>query len=89
MKLGAKKSKGDVLIFLDGDGTDPPQYIPELIRKLDEYDLVLGSRVAKTSNKTPDYTGHIFYLTSFLSAAYLGTLWASKFPETLWQVSGQ
>lgn len=48
MKLGVKESKGEVLIFLDGDGTDPPQYIPELIKKLEEHDLVLGSRVAKT-----------------------------------------
>lgn len=47
MKLAVEKSKGDTLIFLDGDGTDPPQYIPELIRKLEEYDLVLGTRVAK------------------------------------------
>ena len=48
MKLGVKQSKGDILVFLDGDGTDPPQYIPEVLKKLEEYDLVLGSRVAKS-----------------------------------------
>lgn len=48
MKLGVEKSQGDTLIFLDGDGTDPPQYIPELIKKLETYDLVLGTRVAKS-----------------------------------------
>lgn len=47
MKTGVEQSHGDTLIFLDGDGTDPPQYIPELIKKLKNHDLVLGSRVAK------------------------------------------
>jgi glycosyltransferase involved in cell wall biosynthesis len=42
MKVGAKAARGDVLIFLDGDGTDPPQYIPRLLKKLNKYDLVLG-----------------------------------------------
>jgi hypothetical protein len=32
MKLGAKIAKSNVLIFLDGDGTDPPQYIPKTSR---------------------------------------------------------
>ncbi len=44
MKLGAKVARGDVLIFLDGDGTDPPQYIPKILNKLRKYDLVLASR---------------------------------------------
>jgi dolichol-phosphate mannosyltransferase len=44
MKLGVKAAKGDIFIFLDGDGTDPPQYIPKLLKKLNKYDLVLGAR---------------------------------------------
>ncbi|ATZ61754.2 MAG: glycosyltransferase family 2 protein [Methanosarcinales archaeon Met12] len=44
MKKGVKSSKGDVLIFLDGDGTDPPEYTPKLIKKLNNSDLVLGCR---------------------------------------------
>ena len=42
MKMGAKKSKGKILVFLDGDGTDPPEYIPKLLKKLEKADLVLG-----------------------------------------------
>ena len=44
MKLGVKVARSDTLIFLDGDGTDPPQYIPKLLNKLKKYDLVLASR---------------------------------------------
>jgi glycosyltransferase involved in cell wall biosynthesis len=48
MRHGVEQSRGDILIFLDGDGTDPAQFIPELVKNLDEYDLVLGSRTAKS-----------------------------------------
>lgn len=48
MKRGVKESQADTLIFLDGDGTDPPQFIPDLLEKLEVNELVLGSRVAKS-----------------------------------------
>lgn len=47
MRLGVENSKGEILIFLDGDGTDPPQYIPKLLEKLKTANLVLGCRSMK------------------------------------------
>ena len=47
MRYGVKKSKGDVLVFMDGDGTDPGEYIPKLLAKLKNSDLVLGCRSAE------------------------------------------
>jgi len=44
MRQGVKESKGEILVFLDGDGTDPAGYIPKLLEKLEEADIVLGSR---------------------------------------------
>lgn len=44
IRVAAARSKGEILIFLDGDGTDPPEYIPKLLRKLENFDLVLGCR---------------------------------------------
>jgi glycosyltransferase involved in cell wall biosynthesis len=44
MRQGAENSQGEILIFLDGDGTDPPQYIPKLLKELEGADLVLGCR---------------------------------------------
>lgn len=44
MREGVKNSRGEVLIFLDGDGTDPPEYIPKLLRELEKANLVLGCR---------------------------------------------
>ena len=44
IRQAVKKSKGDILVFLDGDGTDPGNYIPKLLEKLETADLVLGCR---------------------------------------------
>ncbi len=51
MRVAARKAKGEILIFLDGDGTDPPTYIPKLLKKLNKYDIVLGTRSLAYSDK--------------------------------------
>lgn len=47
MRQAVKKSTGDILIFMDGDGTDPGQYMPEMLKKLKNANLVLGCRSSK------------------------------------------
>ncbi|MCL0056741.1 glycosyltransferase family 2 protein [Dehalococcoidia bacterium] len=47
MRQAAEESKGEILIFLDGDGTDPAQYIPKLLKELKTAELVLGCRSMK------------------------------------------
>lgn len=47
MRLAVKEARGDILIFLDGDCTDPPQYIPALLKELKSANLVLGCRYLK------------------------------------------
>jgi len=54
MREGVRGSKGDILIFLDGDGTDPGYYIPKLLEKLRKANLVLGCRSRKKSKS--DYS---------------------------------
>ena len=44
MRQAAKKSRGEILIFMDGDATDPGYYIPKLLAKLKTANLVLGCR---------------------------------------------
>ena len=46
MKAGVHNAKGDVIVFLDGDGAHDPQDIPRLIAPILEgkTDLVIGSR---------------------------------------------
>jgi glycosyltransferase involved in cell wall biosynthesis len=48
---GLKKSlelKTDITITLDADLQHPPEFIPSLIQKLGEFDLVIGNRLGNT-----------------------------------------
>ncbi len=41
---GIKEATGDIVVISDGDGTYPVQDIPQLVEKLDGYDMVVGAR---------------------------------------------
>ncbi|HLC59113.1 MAG TPA: glycosyltransferase family 2 protein [archaeon] len=62
MHTGVENSKGEILIFLDGDGTDPPQFIPKLLKALENSSLVLGSRNLKNFNQDDMNMRRIFSL---------------------------
>jgi glycosyltransferase involved in cell wall biosynthesis len=44
---GAAARDCDILVFLDGDGSDPPELIPDLLAPIvaGRYDFVIGSRI--------------------------------------------
>jgi glycosyltransferase involved in cell wall biosynthesis len=44
MREAVKQSCGEILIFIDGDAEYPPEYMPELLHKLQDADLVLACR---------------------------------------------
>lgn len=54
LKTGFSNSRGELIGFLDADGTYPPEFFPELCKEaLDGGDLVVGSRMAGTESKMP------------------------------------
>ena len=54
LKTGFSKANGDLIGFLDADGTYPPEYFPKLCEKaLNGNDLVIGSRLSGTESKMP------------------------------------
>ena len=47
LKTGFAQAKGELIGFLDADGTYPPEYFPKLCRSaLNGAELVIGSRMA-------------------------------------------
>lgn len=45
IKAGARRARGDILVFMDGDGQHDPEDIPRLLAMLDEgFDMVVGAR---------------------------------------------
>lgn len=60
---GVKRSTGDIVVILDADGSHNPKYIPNMIKMLNFYDIVIGSRYIK-NGRTQDY--FVRYLISRL-----------------------
>lgn len=70
LKTGFSQSLGEIIGFLDADGTYPPEHFPELcLLALNGSDLVIGSRMAGASSEMPltRRVGNLFF-ASLLSA---------------------
>jgi len=54
IKTGFREAKGNLLAFLDADGTYPPEWFPQLcVPALNGADLVIGSRMAGADSEMP------------------------------------
>jgi glycosyltransferase involved in cell wall biosynthesis len=66
LKTGFAQAKGELIGFLDADGTYPPEYFPKLcLAALNGSDLVIGSRMAGEDSKMPitRRVGNFFFAT--------------------------
>lgn len=62
IKTGARAAKGDVIIFMDGDGQHKPSDIPKLIEKIrDGYDMVIGARGSASQASLGRFLGNKTY----------------------------
>lgn len=54
LKTGFSKAKGELIGFLDADGTYPPEYFPKLCEAaMNGHELVVGSRMAGEESQMP------------------------------------
>jgi glycosyltransferase involved in cell wall biosynthesis len=66
LKTGFSQAQGDLVGFLDADGTYPPEYFPQLCQKaIEGADLVVGSRMAGADSQMPitRRVGNLFFAT--------------------------
>ena len=64
LKTGFSKASGELIGFLDADGTYPPEYFPQLCQvALNGTDLVIGSRMAGEDSEMPftRRVGNLFF----------------------------
>jgi len=47
LKTGIRKVRYDKIVITDADGTYPVDVIPQLVKRLDEYDMVVGARTGE------------------------------------------
>jgi dolichol-phosphate mannosyltransferase len=50
VRTGIEEAHGRYVIFMDADGSHPPEFIPELFRFAGEYDVVIASRYVENGN---------------------------------------
>jgi hypothetical protein len=69
LKTGFSQAKGELIGFLDADGTYPPEYFPQLCEvALNGSELVIGSRMAGADSQMP-FTRRVgnFFFANLLS----------------------
>lgn len=70
VKTGARAARGDVIVFMDGDGQHDPADIPRLLAKIGEdYGMVVGARQKDTHASWGRRWANAFYnrLASFMA----------------------
>jgi glycosyltransferase involved in cell wall biosynthesis len=74
LKTGFAQARGELIGFLDADGTYPPEYFPNLCREaLNGTDLVIGSRMAGADSQMPltRKAGNLFFATLLSLLAHM------------------
>jgi glycosyltransferase involved in cell wall biosynthesis len=62
IKSGARAARGDVLVFIDGDGQHDPGDIPRLLHEIGQgHDLVVGARGAQSQSSVFRLLGNSVY----------------------------
>lgn len=51
VKTGIRAAKGEYIILMDGDGQHNPDEIPEFLRIIDKYDMVVGARSKRSDTE--------------------------------------
>ena len=62
VSFGVKHSSGDKILFIDADGSIPPEEILGVLKKLDKFDFVAGNRLSKQSRVETGLLRKIFSL---------------------------
>ena len=74
VKTGILNAKGEKLIIIDADGQHDPQHIPEMLKLLEEYDLVVGARESFGIGKRGFGNYFVSKLASYLSGIKISDL---------------
>ena len=61
IKTGIRQAKGKTLIMMDGDGQHNPEDIPQLLAKMDRFDMVVGARTSDSESQFHRNMANGFY----------------------------
>ena len=72
VKSGIRMARGDILVFMDGDGQHDPADIPAMLEQLNDYDMVVGMRSRSHQASLKRFFGNMVF--NFLAS------YVAKFP---------
>lgn len=58
IKTGVRSATGDVVVVMDADGQMDPAFLPDLLRHMDTYDMVIGTRSREGQQNTFRWLGN-------------------------------
>ena len=61
IKTGMRAAHGEIILLMDADGQHDPNYIPQLIKPLDQYDMAVGARMSWTQTPPHRKLANMFY----------------------------
>ncbi len=61
IKSGIRIARGDIMVFMDGDGQHDPGDIADLLKPLSEYDMVVGMRERKQQASLKRFFGNMLF----------------------------
>lgn len=61
VKSGIRQAKGEILVFMDGDGQHDPKDIARLIEYMSDYDMVVGARFIRSQASVGRALGNKIY----------------------------
>jgi glycosyltransferase involved in cell wall biosynthesis len=85
IQLGIKKAKGDIIVFLDADGSHNPEDIPKLVEPIlkNRADMVIASRLRGGSEDFEDYCiSLIRTIGSVIITLVINLRWKSKITDS-------
>jgi len=80
---GVRKSNGDVIAILDGDGSHNPQYIDLMASLLSRYDVVVGSRYTSAKMRGNSEDSAIKSLISVITCKAVNVLFKLKIKDPM------
>lgn len=61
VKTGLREAKGEIVVFMDGDGQHDPSLIPQLLEDINQHYMVVGSRKARDHSSLFRFSANSIY----------------------------
>lgn len=68
IRVGIEAAKGEWILFMDGDGSHPPSFIPDLLRHCSTHDIVIASRYVQGGGSENPW--HLKFQSKFLNSLF-------------------